>query len=154
MDGMTTIPGEFDPDNAITTGKGKIVSLVLPTAAESIKAETIPNTTFRYFTALAEINAARVTDIDEWAFYNCYALTTADFPRAETIGNFVFGYTGTRSLTVILGNTAPALGSGLFDSVTSTKTVIVQVPSGATGYTSAWQNNFTGGNTYINLTIE
>jgi hypothetical protein len=42
----------------------------------------------------------------------------------------------------------------MFYGVTTTKPVIVQVPSGATGYTSAWQNSFTGGNTYINLTIE
>jgi hypothetical protein len=90
MDGMTTIPGEFDPDNAITTGKGKIVSLVLPTAAESVKAGANPNLTFRYFTFLKEVNAVAVESIGDNAFVNCTALTTASFPRATTIGDYAF----------------------------------------------------------------
>jgi hypothetical protein len=56
------------------------------------------------------------------------------------------------SLTVTLGPEAPTLGTGLFNYVTSSKTVTVKVPSGATGYGSSpanstdacWGNGFRG----------
>jgi hypothetical protein len=82
---------EFDPGTA-NTGEGFIVSLVLPTTAESITAGPQGNATFENFTALKEVHAAGVTSIGESAFSYCTALTTADFPEAITIGGNAFYY--------------------------------------------------------------
>jgi hypothetical protein len=178
---------EFDPGTA-TTGKDRIVSLTLPTAALSIKAGTSYSTrTFKNFTALDEIRGANVkiigdlafdyckalstvdlpaassigiyafesctaltsvslpvvTSIGNYAFYSCSALSTVSLPAATSIGDGAFGNNRTQALTITLGATAPTLGVDMFSDITS-KTVTVQAPSGATGYTSTWQDAFKG----------
>jgi hypothetical protein len=131
-------------------------------------------------TALTTASFPEATDIGEQAFDGCYNLTTASFPKATDIGRRAFRGTGiTKALTITLDNTAPALGTDMFSNVpsegTGTKTVIVKVPSGATGYGSSptdtttgnWGNGFRGGgwngsamtdsskvNSSISLTIE
>ncbi|MDR1867518.1 MAG: leucine-rich repeat domain-containing protein [Treponema sp.] len=89
---------EFDPGTA-DTGKDKIVSLVLPAAAESIKDgsaviedETVSDVypTFEHFSALKEIHGSNIESIGDLAFYECSALTTADFPKAIEIGDAAF----------------------------------------------------------------
>jgi hypothetical protein len=46
-----------------------------------------------------------------------------------------------------MGNAAPTVGTSMFVdlNVTSTKTVTVRVPSGATGYDETWKTAFKGG---------
>jgi hypothetical protein len=116
---MTGETGEFDP-NAETTdngGKDKIVSLVLPAGATSIKAsdspfnstflpfselksvsgesvETIGNFAFTYHPTLTEASFPAAKTIGTGAFSDCAALTTVNFPVAETIGYAAFGGSG------------------------------------------------------------
>jgi hypothetical protein len=173
MTGMTATAGEFDPGTA-NTGESKIVSLVLPDTAASIKAGTSSAPTFRYFGALKSIAAAGVTGVGGYAFFGCTALTsvslpaatsisgsafegctgltTVSLPAATSIGNYAFGDTGGTPLTLTLGVTAPTLGANMFYDVTADKAVTVKVPSGATGYGTVpvnttdnnWGNAFRG----------
>jgi hypothetical protein len=86
MDGMTSTAGEFDPGTA-DTGEKFIASLVLPEAAESVKAGSL---TFRYFTALKSVAGKEVETIGSYAFQGLTALETVDFPNAETISRNAF----------------------------------------------------------------
>jgi hypothetical protein len=117
---------------------------------------SIGNSAFYGCTKLETVTVTAATIIDYSAFYNCISLTTASFPAAETInynafynctslsaldlrsaktfGYGVFIATGTEPLTVTLGTMAPAVGHGMFDSVSSAKSVTVRVPDGAEGY--------------------
>jgi hypothetical protein len=109
---------------------------------------------FQYCYSLESVTLSTAADIGFGAFSNCIGLTWVNFPAAADIGDYAFQYTSTGNLTIILGNTPPSLGTGIFDGVNSPKTVTVEVPTGAAvNYDSAWQNSFTGGNTYISLTI-
>jgi hypothetical protein len=147
--------GTFDPDSAYSTGKDKIVSLVLPDAATIIIAGTYSDAAFQYFTALKNVSGANIETVYDYAFYNtpiatvdfpealtigqyafqaCTSLTTVNLPNAATIGENAFEGFGTGPLTVTLGSAAPTLGTDMFSLVPSTKNVIVKVPSGATGY--------------------
>jgi hypothetical protein len=144
----------FDPKVAVETGKNKIVSLVLPDMAERITPGGM-SSPFKNFSALTSVSGSGITLVCDFAFYFCTTLTTADFPKAETIANFVFAYTGGTPLAITLGSVAPtALGTGIFDYITVSKAVTLRVPSGATGYGEAWQTKFKGGNSYITLKIE
>jgi hypothetical protein len=149
---------QFDPGTA-STGKDRIVSLVLPNAATSIKDGPHSGgsgySTFRYFTALKSVSGANVETVGEAAFFACAALTTVSLPAATSIGDtafFVCDALTTVSLpkatsigqqafdecaaltTVTLGATAPTLGYYMFHHITTAKTVTVKVPSGAAGY--------------------
>jgi hypothetical protein len=126
--GMTNTTGEFDPGTA-STGKGKIVSLVLPDAATSIKAESGENSAFKNFTALKSVDRTGIqtvgvsllnaTTIDREAFQNCTALTTVNLPKATSIGEYAFDYQNTGTLTVTLGSTVPTLGANMFYNVSA-----------------------------------
>jgi hypothetical protein len=103
---------EFDP-GAANTGESRIVSLVLPDAATSIKAGVSYSPTFKYFTALKEVHAVGVTTtIGDYAFYGCAALTTADFPAATTIGKYAFS--NCAALTTADFPTATTIGYKVF----------------------------------------
>jgi hypothetical protein len=141
------------------------------------KATSIGSHAFYYCGALKAIYFPEVTSIGDDAFYSCDALEVTTFPEVTTIGNeafsgctslgavyfpevttigdFAFSYTGSTTLTVYLGNTAPVLGVNLFYSnAYDSKLVTVRVPSGATGYdlpfdysdtyTYNWGNAFRG----------
>jgi hypothetical protein len=82
--------GEFNPDCTVSTGKDKIVSLVLPGGAESIPAGDLYTPAFLHFTALESVTAAAVTDIGSHAFFLCSALKTVSLPAAASIGNNAF----------------------------------------------------------------
>ncbi|MDR1231175.1 MAG: leucine-rich repeat domain-containing protein [Spirochaetaceae bacterium] len=181
--------GEFDPDNSISTGKDKIVSLVLPNTATNIRVGFTEGVgygaTFKHFTALKSVSGSNITSMTssnfptsgESAFSGCTALETADFPKAETIGNVAFyncplttvnlpkvetigaqaldQWSGViHPLAITFGSTAPTVGGMMFSQVKSSKTVTVRVPVGASGYDNTWQTQFTGGNSYIMLTIQ
>jgi hypothetical protein len=79
----------FDPGTA-DTGESKIVSLVLPDAATSIKAGTYSDPTFKHFTALKNVMGEAVTSIGSYAFSGCTGLTSVDLPAATTIGYAAF----------------------------------------------------------------
>ena len=103
----------FNPVFNLTTGKRRIVSLVLPDAAIIIPDGDIfdHSTVFRHFDNLKSVSAKRlirignyafmnrrelididfpsVTSIGEWAFLNCKGLEKISFPNAVTIGNNV-----------------------------------------------------------------
>ncbi|MDR1867537.1 MAG: leucine-rich repeat protein, partial [Treponema sp.] len=109
---------EFDPFSTNTVGKGKIVSLSLPTAAESIKDGQIISEyevypTFQYFSALKEIHGSTIKSIGAYAFKSCDALVTADFPQATTIGNGAFRYCD--ALVEVNFPQTITIGNGAFD---------------------------------------
>jgi hypothetical protein len=81
---------EFDPDNTNSTGKDKIVSLILPDAATSIKAGNSSNPTFKNFSALKSIVGGAVTSIGQYAFCDCNTLEAMSLPAATTIGEWAF----------------------------------------------------------------
>jgi hypothetical protein len=84
---------EFDPDYTISTGKNRIVSLILPDAATSIKAGDYPsNSTFEYFTVLKNVTGKAITSVGEDAFYNCDTLKTVSLPVATSIDDGAFSY--------------------------------------------------------------
>jgi hypothetical protein len=131
-------PGAADMDPGRVAAKKLIVRLVLPTAAASVKAGTISGPTFRNFTNLRNVTGAQVTGIGDYAFNECTALTSVDFPAVASIGSQAFYNTGTQILAVTLGNTVPTVGTNMFGSVTGFKTVKVLVPSAAAaGYGSS-----------------
>jgi hypothetical protein len=80
----------FDP-GAANTGEDRIVSLVLPDAAEKIAAGTdASEAVFRNFIALKSVTAAGVTEVGDYAFSDS-ALTMVNLPAATTIGQYAFG---------------------------------------------------------------
>jgi hypothetical protein len=104
---------EFDPGTG--AGAAKITALVLPDAAESIKAGTnSSNATFKAFTALASISGAGVETVGQYAFYGCASLTEVDLPVAGTIGAQAFrGCTGLETVSLL---EAVTIGDSAFQS--------------------------------------
>jgi hypothetical protein len=85
------VDGTFDPNNTINIGKNRIVSLVLPDAAISIKgSSSTGDVAFRYFTGLADLTGANVKTIGSYAFANCTALATVSLPAVTRIDDEVF----------------------------------------------------------------
>ena len=88
----------FNPAASLSTGKDKIVSLVLPTVATSIANGTTSNQTFKNFSNLKSISGAYITTIGDYAFYNSStfnpttSLQNVDFPRTTSIGYYAFYY--------------------------------------------------------------
>ena len=116
--------GTFDP-GAADTGEQYIVSLVLPNAATGIKAGTSSNTTFRNFWNLTEVSGTGITDVGDYAFSYCDALTTVNLPKAETIGDAAFSYC--EDLISVSFPEAAAIGSQAFEGCTSL--ISVELPS-------------------------
>ena len=166
---------EFDPGSGNVT---KVVSLVLPDAATSIKAGTNTAGTFKNFTVITSIRGANILSIGDYAFKARGTLAEADFPKATTIGlqafmsvsslatvnlpaaqsfgNQVFAGTGVGALTIILGETPPAtIGTNMFQAVTSSKTVTVKVPTASVGqYDMTWQDSFKSSNAKVTIIVE
>ena len=88
--GCTMNGTEFNPDNMVSTGKYRIISLVLPNTALSTTAGTTTDAAFGYFDNLKSITGTNVETIGENAFYNNDKLTDVNFPKAETIGDNAF----------------------------------------------------------------
>jgi hypothetical protein len=171
-----------------------------PSASGSIILNNITRIGYYAFgscTNLTSVNIPAATDIDSYAFDSCTNLTSVNFPAATDIGSRAFNRctslasmsfpqatfidygafsTGTTTLTIILGSSAPTLGNGIFEGVSPT--VTVKVPTDATGYgtipatysgnntSENWGNGFRGGgwdgsgflrggiNSYITLKVE
>jgi hypothetical protein len=112
---------EFDPDNSVSTGKSKIVSLILPDTATSIKAGAdYDNPTFKNFTNLKSVSSGAVT-IGYRAFQNCTALKTLDLPAVQAIGEYAFS--GCTSLETVSLPKATIIGTMAFSYCTSLKTI-------------------------------
>jgi len=148
---------------------------------------------FARCTSLTSVNLPEATYIGSFTFRDTL-ITSASFPKATTIANYAFigtvlselnipsatsigrdafRETGNKTLTINLGTSVPKLGITLFWNVDTSKTVIINVPSGTSGYGSSpvdstsynWGNafrgigwngsNYQGGivNTNINLSI-
>jgi hypothetical protein len=120
---LSACPGmaEFDPDYTNSTGKGKIVSLILPDAATSIKAGTDSNPTFKDFSALKSVTGGAVTTVGDYAFWDCDDLETVSLPAATTIGNHAFLSCGT--LEMVSLPAATNIGGNAFLYCTGLKTV-------------------------------
>jgi hypothetical protein len=149
---------------------------------------TIGSSAFASCSNLQDVSFPQTTSIGSSAFSDCSRLQSADFPLATTIGSYTFSscsnllslnipkvtnigsgafqYTEGTALTITMGSTAPTLGYQMFFDYynsTTTKTVKVKVPAGATGYspfpstygssvtvsgtdtTANWANGFRGG---------
>jgi hypothetical protein len=89
-------------------------------------------------------------------FLDCTSLSSVELPSATSLGQSLFGNTGTESLTIILGASPPTLMRSMFYGVNAPKTVIIKVPSGAnygdslpltysaSNSTVCWGNGFRG----------
>jgi hypothetical protein len=95
-----------------------------------------------------------VVIIENFAFYGCTSLETANLPNVESIGECVFQKSGNGALAVTLGQTVPLLGVCTFINC-GERTVTVNIPAGAAGYgeprtyegddsTECWANGFRG----------
>jgi hypothetical protein len=115
--------------------------------------------------SLATVSFPKATSIGGRAFEGCTALTSVSFPEVTSIGQEAFQNSGTTPLTITMGAVAPTVDFNMFyDSIDGSKNVTVRVPSGASGYTSTWQNAFKGYgndggehgtvNSNINLVVE
>ncbi|MDR0637351.1 MAG: leucine-rich repeat domain-containing protein [Spirochaetaceae bacterium] len=83
---------EYDPGTA-NMGKSKIVSLVLPNTAKSIKPGgemSSFESSFKDFTALTSISSSAVETVGSFAFFGRDTLTTVDFQKAMSIGENAF----------------------------------------------------------------
>jgi hypothetical protein len=102
-------------------GKDKIVSLVLPDEAESIKAGTYGRPIFQNFTALTELSGKNVKTIGDNVFSGCTTLTEVDFPAATDIGNYAFR--GCTSLNTVNLSEATSIGIYAFKGCISLETL-------------------------------
>jgi hypothetical protein len=137
--------------------------------------EPIGESAFQGCTSLKEVNFPKVTGIGESAFYGCtlletvYAINvmsigisafhgcttlgTMSFPQLESIGNFAFAASGPHALIISMKAIAPSVGTNIFNSVGSAKTVTINVDLGATGYDDTWKTDFKGENDNITVTV-
>jgi hypothetical protein len=172
------VNGEFTPGK-YNTGEKYVISLTLPEGVTKLKTGGASgDSTFQYFVNLEEISGPKVERIGAEMFYakcvnlrtvsfpvakiivgssafgGCKALSSVYLPMIEAIGNVSFANTGPGPLTITLGATAPSLdgGNGVFWN--SQKNVTVRVPSGATGYDTAWQNTFKKGASFTGFRFE
>jgi hypothetical protein len=110
--------GTFDPLYDFSTGKNRVVSLILPNAATSIAAS------FRYFFNLTSVSSPTVTDIGDFAFGDCTSLVSASFPAATEIGRVAFG--GCTGLTsVSFSASAIIIGPNPFQRCTSLTSIVL-----------------------------
>jgi hypothetical protein len=82
---------EFDPYMSTATGESKIVSLVLPDDAMSIKAGDIYiGPSFQHFSSLKSVIGDNIAVVGDYAFRDCTSLTTVNLPVATNIGYGTF----------------------------------------------------------------
>jgi hypothetical protein len=126
----------FDPDNTISTGKEKILSLVLPNTVTRVREGTLvigengsydTTAAFEYFTFLKEVRGAAVTRIGNYAFSGCSYLATASFPEATSIGAEAFS--GCQNLTTAPCPKATSIGEWAFAGCALTTASFPEVTS-------------------------
>jgi len=136
--------------SVIENGKALVLNGTIlcayPSALGTVTLNTITSIGHKAFsgcTSLQSISLPQVTLIGERAFEGCTSLQSASFSQVTTINRFIFSNTGTTTLSITMGSAAPTLNSGIFDTISESKTVMVKIPIGATGYTPA-SSPFTG----------
>jgi hypothetical protein len=126
---------EFDPGTE-STGKNRIVSLVLPDTATSVKAgpysEGAHHSTFQHFNALKSVSGANVQTIGDYAFIFCNALASVSLPEATSIGESAFRWCGTLA-TVSLPK-ATSIGNYAFSDCGALTTVILPAATSIGAY--------------------
>jgi hypothetical protein len=103
----------FDPDREFSTGKDRVVSLILPDAAESIKPgishnmdiepdpQILDSSTFQYFVSLKRVSGRSIKTIGSYVFgtYSTgtdavdlrrQTLSSVDFPAVTSVDKFAF----------------------------------------------------------------
>jgi hypothetical protein len=101
-------------DTGITSGKNKIVSLILPNTATSVGGaggSGGSSATKSAYAALKTVSGEGITSINEAAFLYCDVLTEVNFPEAVTIGNSAFWKT---ALTTASFPEALSIGANAF----------------------------------------
>jgi hypothetical protein len=121
LSSCTMSGAEFDPNAAAPSGETKVVSLVLPDVAASIKAGTSSDPTFKNFTALTSVSGAQVETVGEYAFDYCTSLETVSLPKATTIGGNAFSFC--TSLETVSLPKATTIGDLAFLRCTSLETI-------------------------------
>jgi hypothetical protein len=119
-------------------GKGKIVSITLPTAATGLQAGTYVDAAFKNFAALTTFSGPGLTAISNYAFYNAQSLTTVSMPLVTNISNSAFQGCLSLDLTSLPAGVT-YIGEDAFSGCTGLK--LTALPTGVTyiGY-SAFQN--------------
>jgi len=135
LSACTMVGADFNPASSVTTGKDRIVSIILPNVATSITdGNSSGNFAFRNFTNLTTVSGANIIDIGNYAFYqlsnlvtinflavknlgeraffNCTALVEVNFPAAESIGRYAFR--GCSALTTINFPKVTIIGGSAF----------------------------------------
>jgi len=112
---------------SFSSSNGNLESVDFP------KATAIGNYAF-YFLTIKNFDFPLVTTIGNNAFASCKDLQSLNIPSVTTIGNYVFSSTGSTSLSITMGASAPKVGTYTFQNVQENKTITVKVPSEATGY--------------------
>jgi hypothetical protein len=116
MSACTMSGTEFDP-GAANTGESKIVSLVLPAGATSIKGGTNSNPTFKNFTSLTSVSGSAVETVGSATFWRCTALTEVSLPAAISIGGAAFS--DCTSLTEVNLPKATSINTTAFNGCTA-----------------------------------
>jgi hypothetical protein len=135
---------EFDPRPGWRgAGENRIVSLVLPGNAKSIKGGENPGgAAFRNFTTLAGVTGMNITNVGAYAFHRCTRLASVTLPSAKTVGRGAFRHCA--RLTGIVLPAAETVGQGAFEYCTALTSVALGASFRALGV-----NTFRG---CINLT--
>jgi uncharacterized repeat protein (TIGR02543 family) len=118
--------GTFDPINNFSTGKNKIVSLVLPNTAMSIINGSSSNPSFKDFSNLESLSAPAVTTIGEYAFSGCTSLISVSLPQATSI---VYAFYGCTSLTSVSLPQATIIASAFSGCTSLTSVSLPQATS-------------------------
>ena len=109
---------EFNPISSISTGKNRIVGIVLPNTAASITTSTY-TVAFQNFTVLKSFGGEGLTSIGSSAFRDCTSLTQVTLPAGLTsIRTYAFsGCTSLTQITLPAGLTS--IGEYAFSGCTS-----------------------------------
>jgi hypothetical protein len=124
---------EFNPYADTASGEGRIVSLVLPNAAESIAAGTWNNPTFKHFSALKSVAGGAVTGVGGYAFSGCTSLSSVNLPAVTTIG--IYAFRGCSGLGSVSFPIAADIGSLAFNNCTGLGSVSLPVATIISGGT-------------------
>ena len=114
----------FNPDSSTSSGKNRIVSMVLPDDnAITIPAGTDTLATFAHFTVLRSIKGGAYTgSIGAYAFSGCTSLVGVNFPANEAnLGDYAFR--NCSSLASVKLPKSKIIGSGAFRGCTGLRTV-------------------------------
>ena len=135
---------EIDLLSNVSTGKNRIVTIILPNDATSLRAGanaagsvsnnfsalttvtgnniiTVNNHAFNGRTALVTVNLPKATTFGNQTFNNCTALTSVNLPKATTFGDFTFS--GCTALVSIELPEATTFGNRTFNQTLVLATV-------------------------------